>query len=65
MTMKKKRGPKGKGGIRIILHIWPQQKEAIDAALAKNGGTRAELIRTAINAHLFKLRRDSDREVSS
>jgi hypothetical protein len=65
MDMKHKRGPKGKGGIRIILHIWPQQLEAIEKALVEDGGSRAELIRRAIDAYLFQKRRKSDREANS
>jgi len=59
---KKKRGPKGKGGIRIILHVWPQQLEAIKAYCAQDGSSRAEAIRSAINAFFFKKRRLADRE---
>jgi metal-responsive CopG/Arc/MetJ family transcriptional regulator len=65
MDMKKKRGPKGKGGIRVILHIWPQQLEAIEKILAEGGGSRAELIRRAIDAYIFKKRRETDREANS
>ncbi len=60
--LKKKRGPKGKGGIRIILHLWPQQILALDEDRKKTGGSRAELIRRAIDAQYFRKRRESDRE---
>ena len=58
----KKRGPKGKGGVRIIVHLWPQQIEALDDDRMKSGGSRAELIRRAIDAQYFKKRRETDKE---
>lgn len=61
MTQKKQgRGRPGFGGTRVILHLTPQQIEVLQKDQMENGGTRAELIRRAIDAYYFRKRRVSD-----
>jgi len=62
MDMKKKRGPKPLGGIRIILRLLPDEVTALDAEQQRSKRTRTELIRRAIAYTYMGKRRQLDWE---
>lgn len=62
MDFQKKRGPKPKGGIRIILRLLPDLVTALDAEQRRSGGTRTDLIQRAIEAQYMGKRRKTDWE---
>jgi hypothetical protein len=49
IKVKKKRGPKPLGGLRIILRILPYQVELLDKVQKRTGITRTQLIQRAID----------------
>ena len=58
MQQKKRgRGRPGFGGTRVILHLTPQEIEALEKDRNETGTTRAELIRRTIDAYYFLKRR--------
>lgn len=59
-----KRGPKPKGGIRIILRLLPDLVEALDEEQKRSGRTRTDLIQRAIEAQYLGKRRKTDWEPS-
>jgi metal-responsive CopG/Arc/MetJ family transcriptional regulator len=62
MTMEiKKRGRKGFGGIRIVVHLTEEILKALDLEVERRKNerlSRAELIRRAIEARYFRKKRD-------
>jgi hypothetical protein len=62
MGISKKRGPKPKGGIRIILRLLPDLITALDEEQKRSGRTRTDLIQRAIEAQYLGKRRKTDWE---
>ena len=60
MTMKKKRGRKSLGGLRIILRISPQEVELLERRQKETGLTRTEMIRRAIDNYWSEKRSESN-----
>ena len=49
MAMKKKRGRKSLGGLRIILRLTSQEVELLDRRQQETGLSRTEMIRRAVD----------------
>lgn len=63
MVMKTRRGRKGFGGVRVMVHLTQEIIDALEAEVERRKGdriSRAELIRRAIEFRYMGRKRDSD-----
>ncbi len=60
MNTKRKRGPQPKGGIRVIIRLFPDLVETLEVEQKRSGRTRTDLIQRAIEAQYMRKRRETD-----
>ncbi len=62
MPMKKKRGRKSLGGLRIILRLTSQEVELLEKRQQETGLSRTEMIRRAIDHYWSEKRHETNWE---